>query len=61
MNEEDIKKIVEIRSELVSHFSKLRDYKSNKNALMKESDHARIVHRTITQIDSVLKEYVEFE
>jgi hypothetical protein len=60
MDKNDLQKILNIRQELIAHFSTLRDYKSNKNALMKESDHAYVVHKTITQIDEILKEHVEF-
>jgi len=60
MDKKDLQKILNLRQELITHFSKIRDYKSNKNALMKEADHAYIIHKTITQIDEILKEHVEF-
>jgi|TARA_R110002124_G_scaffold140298_4_gene304728 hypothetical protein len=60
MNKEDLDKILELRKELIDHFARLRDYKSNKNALMKESDHAARIHRTIVTIDEILKEHVSF-
>jgi hypothetical protein len=60
MDKNDLESLIEIRKELIDHFDRLRDYKSNKNALMKESDHAARIHRTITQIDAVLKGHVEF-
>ena len=60
MDKKDLQKILSVRQELIDHFNTLRDYKNNKNALMKESDHAYIVHKTITQIDEILKEHVEF-
>ena len=60
MDKKDLESLIEIRKELINHFSRLRDYKTNKNALMKESDHAERIHRIITQIDGVLKEHVEF-
>jgi hypothetical protein len=60
MDKKDLESLIEIRKELIDHFDRLRDYKTNKNALMKESDHAARIHRTITQIDDVLKEHVSF-
>lgn len=60
MVKEDLESLVEIRKDLINHFNKLRDYKSNKNALMKESDHAAWVHRTIVLLDKVLSGHVEF-
>jgi len=60
MSEEDIQKLAELRRTLVVRFERLRDYKSNQNALMKEVDHAKCVHETIVKIDEVLKNYVNF-
>ena len=41
-------------------FDKLKDYKNNKNAIMKELDHAIALEDTIIEIDKVLKNYVNF-
>ena len=60
MNEEDVKKLCNVRKTLVLQYEKLRDYKTNQNALMKEIDHAKWVHNTIVEIDKVLKNYVNF-
>jgi hypothetical protein len=60
MNKEDLDRILGLRKELIDHFERLRDYKSNKNALMKESDHAARIHKTIVTIDEILKEHVSF-
>jgi hypothetical protein len=61
MNKETIDKLVLIRQNLITTFSRLRDYKNNPNAITKEVEYARTVHKTITQIDDVLKAYVNFE
>ena len=61
MTKEEIKSLVDLRTNLITAFTKLRDYKNNKNAIMKEVDHANLIRQTIVQIDSVLKEHVKFE
>ena len=60
MNEEDIKNLIEIRENLIKAYTKCQDYKSNKNAIMREVDHARIVHETVVKLDGVLAKYVSF-
>ena len=56
-----IEGIVRIRTDLINHYSNLRDYKQNKNALMKEEDHARKLHSTIVELDRLLEGLVSFE
>jgi len=60
MNEEDVKKLVELRMELIGAFNSCRDYKNNQNAIMKEREHARLINETIIRIDNILKNYVSF-
>jgi len=61
MNKEDLDKLLNLRKTLIDDYQKLRDYKSNKNALIKEVDYAAKIHWTIVQIDNILKEHVSFE
>ena len=60
MDKETIQKLINLRTQLIAEFSRLRDYKNNKNAIMKEVDHARVVHETIKKLDDVLSDHVEF-
>ena len=60
MNKETIDKIIQLRAELIQEYERTKDYKMNKNALMKEVDHARIIHETITKIDKILGNHVNF-
>ena len=60
MKKEDIESLVNLRQILIQKFTRLRDYKNNPNAIMKEVDHAKLIHETITRLDKVLKEYVTF-
>lgn len=60
MDKEDLEKILALRQELITHYQTLKDYKSNKNALIKEIDHAARIHRTIIQLDNILKTHVTF-
>jgi len=60
MEKNEIKKLVDLRVKLITEFSKLRDYKNNPNAIMKEVDYARSLHNTIQNIDELLKEHVNF-
>jgi len=60
MDKKDLDKLLELRKSLIDHYQALRDYKSNKNALIKEVDHAARIHWTIVQIDNILKDHVSF-
>ena len=60
MDENKIKTLVDLRQDLLSKFSRLKDYKNNKNAIMKEIEHAQVLHETIQKIDSVLTGHVNF-
>tara|TARA_B100000900_G_scaffold415592_1_gene446130 strand:- start:5306 stop:5491 length:186 start_codon:yes stop_codon:yes gene_type:complete len=61
MNKDEINELVLLRTNLIAEFNKLRDYKNNPNAIMKEIDHARKLHEIITSIDSLIKPHVEFK
>lgn len=60
MKKEEIEILVNLRHETILKFNRLRDYKQNKNAIMKEVDHARALHEIVVKIDEVLKEHVKF-
>jgi hypothetical protein len=60
MKKEEIDVLVNLRQKTLEKFNRLRDYKSNTNAIMKEVDHARALHDVIVEIDKVLKEHVNF-
>lgn len=61
MNDNEVKSLVALRTSLIKQFNKCKDYRSNKNAIMREMDHAKIVHETVVEIDKILKEYVKFD
>ena len=61
MTKEEIKKLIDLRNDLISAFTRLRDYKNNKNAIMKEIEHASLLNNTIKRIDEVLSDHVKFE
>tara|TARA_Y100001973_G_C4969702_1_gene218995 strand:+ start:309 stop:503 length:195 start_codon:yes stop_codon:yes gene_type:complete len=60
MKKEEIEILVNLRQKILTTFNRLRDYKNNTNAIMKEVDHARILHDTIVEIDKVLSSHVTF-
>jgi hypothetical protein len=60
MEKEELEILINLRQVVINKFNKLRDYKNNTNAIMKEIDHARSLHDVITEIDKVLKNYVNF-
>jgi len=60
VNKKEIEILVNLRQKTLEKFGRLRDYKNNTNAIMKEVDHARALHDVIVEIDKVLKEYVNF-
>tara|TARA_B100001250_G_C19141485_1_gene504050 strand:+ start:17 stop:208 length:192 start_codon:yes stop_codon:yes gene_type:complete len=61
MSEEEVKKLVKLRQHLIERYSRVKDYRQNKNAIMREWDHAELVHETIVKLDDILQEYVNFE
>ena len=60
MKKEEIEVLVNLRQKTLEKFNRLRDYKNNTNAIIKEIDHAKVLHCIIVDIDKVLKEYVNF-
>jgi len=61
MTKDEIENLVEIRMNLVKKYDRLKDYRQNKNAIMRELDHAELLHETIVRLDRVLKQHVSFE
>lgn len=57
----DLERIIRIRESLIKEHSRYRDYKNNKNAIMKEADHITLIENTIKRMDEFLKKYVEFK
>lgn len=60
MKKEEIEILVNLRQKTLGKFNRLRDYKNNTNAIMKEIEHAKSLHEIIIEIDKVLKEHVNF-
>ena len=58
--QEDLIKILQLRSYLIETHARCRDYKSNKNAIMREADHVESLEQTIKEIDGFLRKYVTF-
>ena len=61
MNKQEVETLVLLRKKLIEEFSSLRDYKNNKNAIMKEIECARILHFAIIELDKSLAGNVEFK
>ena len=61
MEKKEVASLVQLRTELIKEFEKLRDYKNNKNAVMKEMDHAKLVHTVISRLDIILEGHVNFQ
>jgi hypothetical protein len=60
MKKEELETLVNLRQSIIVKFNRLKDYKQNKNAIMREIDHAELLHSIIVEIDKVLKEHVNF-
>jgi len=56
----DLEKLINIRTALITKHSRLRDYKNNKNAIMKEIEHVVLIENVIKDLDVFLKKFVEF-
>ena len=55
-----IKELIEIRTELIKKHTKCRDYKSNKNAIMREIEYVAVLETTIKSLDKALQGHVNF-
>jgi hypothetical protein len=60
MKKEELEILVNLRQKTIERFNRLRDYKNNKNAIMKEIEHARLLHEVVVEIDKILKSHVSF-
>jgi len=60
VNNEDLKKLIEARQHLINAHVKCKDYKNNKNAIMRELDHVAVLESSIKKIDEFLTKYVQF-
>ena len=58
---EDLSKVLEVRQQLIAAHSKCKDYKNNKNAIMREIDHVAVLESSIKKIDDFLAKYVKFD
>jgi len=57
----DLNKILALRNFLIDSHKSCRDYKNNKNAIMREIEHVQVLEKSIKGIDDFLKKYVEFD
>ena len=60
MSQEEIQKLVNLRMLLLQDFNSRKDWKSNRNAIMREVEHIEIVGEAIKQIDLLLSGHVTF-
>ena len=60
MSQEEIQKLVDVRMLLLKSFAKHKDWRNNKNAIMREIDHIETVGEAIKQIDTLLSGHVTF-
>ena len=60
MKTEKIQKLIELRTILIKDFYRRKDWKSNKNAIMREIEHVELLNETIKQIDGILEGNVTF-
>ena len=60
MDKASLERLIALRQQLIQTFERVRDYKNNPNAIMKEIEHAQFIHKTITNLDAILQEHVTF-
>ena len=60
MNQQDIQKLVEIRTILLNDFRSRQDWQSNRNAIMREIEHIELLEKAIKKIDKILEGHVTF-
>ena len=60
MNQEEIQKLVDLRMILLQDFQKRKDWKNNRNAIMREIEHVELIGEAIKKIDVLLSGHVTF-
>tara|TARA_A100001201_G_C4088313_1_gene201258 strand:- start:874 stop:1059 length:186 start_codon:yes stop_codon:yes gene_type:complete len=60
MSQEEIQKLVELRMNLIQEFQLRKDWRNNRNAIMREIEHVEVIEGAIKQIDSILSGHVTF-
>ena len=60
MSQEEIQKLVDLRMMLLKDFQLRKDWKSNKNAIMREIEYVEVVGEAIKKIDILLTGHVTF-
>ena len=60
MNQETVQTLVNIRTTLIQDFQKRNDWRSNRNAIMREIEHIELIGETIKKIDALLSDHVTF-
>ena len=60
MSPEEIQKLVNLRMMLFHKFQANNDWKSNRNAIMREIDHIEVLEKAIKQLDTILSGHVTF-
>ena len=60
MSQEEIQKLVDVRMMLIKEFQQRKDWKNNRNAIMREVEHIEVIESAIKQIDGILTGHVTF-
>ena len=60
MKKEKLQKLIELRMTLIREFQKRKDWKSNKNAIMREIELVELLNISIKKIDVILEGEVTF-
>jgi hypothetical protein len=60
MKKEKLQKLIELRMTLIQEFQKRKDWKSNKNAIMREIELVELLNISIKKIDVILEGEVTF-
>tara|TARA_R110000803_G_scaffold62907_2_gene123345 strand:+ start:255 stop:440 length:186 start_codon:yes stop_codon:yes gene_type:complete len=60
MKKEKLQKLIELRMTLIQEFQRRKDWKGNKNAIMREIEHVELINETIKKIDFILTGEVTF-
>ena len=60
MKKEKLQKLIELRMTLIQEFQKRKDWKSNKNAIMREIELVELLNSSIKKIDVILEGEVTF-
>ena len=60
MDQAKVQQLVDLRTTLIKEFQSRKDWRSNRNAIMREVEFVEVLEKAIKEIDNILSDFVTF-